>query len=200
MTILPSCTDPLMRRFLVALLFGASITLTGATAFAPRADAQEDAARATHGDMLPEAQGTVILHVSGQLARGNLFEGSKPIAEFDLDMLRHFEAKTVLTSTIWSSGQSSFRGVPLSAVLRVIGAEGRTLRLTALNDYTIDMPVSMIEAEVPILAYEMNGALLSARDKGPLWVIYPFDSESKYQNEESYSRAVWQLVRIEVLP
>lgn len=200
MPVLPSCTDPLMRRFLVAVLFGASILFSGATAGAVRADEQQGALRAGHGDMLPEAQGQVILRVSGLLERGNVVEGSKSVAEFDLDMLRHFGPKTISTSTIWSSGKIDFLGVPLSSVLRAIGAEGRTLRLTALNDYTIDMPVSMIEAEVPILAYEMNGALLSSRDKGPLWVIYPFDSVSKYQNEESYSRSVWQLVRIEVLP
>lgn len=200
MPVLRSCTDSLMRQFLFAVLFGASIAILGSMGSAVRADAQKGAAHSAGGDMLPAAQGQVILRVSGHLEHGNVVEGSKSIAEFDLDMLRHFGAKTISTSTIWSSGQIDFRGVPLAAVLRAIGAEGRTLRLTALNDYTIDMPVSMIEAEVPILAYEMNGVLLSSRDKGPLWVIYPFDSESKYQNEESYSRSVWQLVGIEVLP
>lgn len=196
MPVLRSCTVPLVRRFLLAALCGASIAILGPMASAVRADALQGAAR----KVLPAAEGQVILRISGHLEQGNVIEGSNAIAEFDLDMLRQFGAKTISTSTIWSSGQIDFRGVPLSTVLRAIGAEGRTLRLTALNDYTIDMPVSMIAAEVPILAYEMDGILLSSRDKGPLWVIYPFDSESKYQNEESYSRSVWQLVRIEVLP
>ena len=45
-----------------------------------------------------------------------------------------------------------------------------------------------------------NGGRMSVRDKGPLWIVYPFDSSEEYQAELIYSRSIWQLVRIEVLP
>ena len=37
------------------------------------------------------------------------------------------------------------------------------------------------------------------RDKGPLWIIYPYDQNTDYQTEVIYSRSIWQLDRIEVL-
>ena len=190
----------LVLKSFLSVFLGTGLTILEPMPSMARAEMQAAAAQANSGAMLPQPEGQVILRISGDLERGNIVDDTQTIAEFDLEMLRHFEAKTISTSTIWSSGRSDFLGVPLAVVLKAVGAEGRTLRLTALNDYTIDMPVEMIEAEVPILAYEMNGALLSSRDKGPLWVIYPFDNGPQYQNEESYSRAVWQLVRIEALP
>jgi hypothetical protein len=39
---------------------------------------------------------------------------------------------------------------------------------------------------------------MSLREKGPLWIIYPFDSSPEYQTELTYSRSIWQLNRIEV--
>jgi hypothetical protein len=38
------------------------------------------------------------------------------------------------------------------------------------------------------------------RDKGPVWVVFPYDLATEYQSEVVYSRSVWQMVRIEVLP
>jgi hypothetical protein len=39
---------------------------------------------------------------------------------------------------------------------------------------------------------------MSVRDKGPLWVIYPYDSDD-YRSEVIYSRSIWQLDRLEVV-
>ena len=44
----------------------------------------------------------------------------------------------------------------------------------------------------------MNGEIMSLRDKGPLWVIYPYDQNAAYRSEVTYSRSIWQLDRIEV--
>jgi hypothetical protein len=45
----------------------------------------------------------------------------------------------------------------------------------------------------------MDDRPMSVREKGPLWVIYPFDDVPEYQNETIYSRSIWQLDRIEVV-
>ena len=50
----------------------------------------------------------------------------------------------------------------------------------------------------PIIAYYTNGEEMSRRDKGPLWVVYPYDSDIAYQTELVYSRSIWQLDRISV--
>ena len=40
---------------------------------------------------------------------------------------------------------------------------------------------------------------MTLRDKGPLWVIYPFDDDPRYRSETVYFRSIWQLNRIIVM-
>jgi hypothetical protein len=49
-----------------------------------------------------------------------------------------------------------------------------------------------------MIAYLRNGNPMPLRDKGPLWIVYPFDSSSDFQSETIYSRSIWQLNRIAV--
>ena len=91
-----------------------------------------------------------------------------------------------------------FAGVSLKDFLAEIGvAEGR-LSAVAINDYAIEIPVSDAVAGGPLIAYEMNGRAMSPREKGPLWIVYPYDSNVDYQSETIYSRSIWQLARIDV--
>ncbi|RYH00603.1 oxidoreductase, partial [Salipiger sp. IMCC34102] len=39
---------------------------------------------------------------------------------------------------------------------------------------------------------------MQVRDKGPLWIVYPYDDTPEYRSEVIYSRSIWQLDRIEV--
>ncbi len=39
---------------------------------------------------------------------------------------------------------------------------------------------------------------MSVREKGPLWIVYPYSSSPEFQNEVIYSRSIWQLNRITV--
>ena len=49
-----------------------------------------------------------------------------------------------------------------------------------------------------LLAFERNGKPMSVREKGPLWIVYPYDSDAKFQSEVYYSRSIWQLDRLAV--
>jgi hypothetical protein len=51
----------------------------------------------------------------------------------------------------------------------------------------------------PIVAYLMNGEEMSIRDKGPLWVIYPYDSDADFRSEVVFTRSIWQLDRLVVI-
>jgi len=41
---------------------------------------------------------------------------------------------------------------------------------------------------------------MSLRDKGPIFVIYPFDKHPELLNEVVFSRSVWQVTEIKVTP
>ncbi len=114
----------------------------------------------------------------------------------DLDAL---DQVTITTTTIWTEGEVTFTGPSLTSVLDAAGAEGADLTLTALNDYAIEMPAPESGATYPIIATRMDGAPMSVRDKGPFWIVFPYDSDAAYQTEEVYAQSIWQLDRIEVL-
>jgi hypothetical protein len=151
----------------------------------------------TAAGMLAPPQDEVLLTVSGAIAETNTEAGE---AVFDRAMLEALDPVIIETSTIWTDGVQRFRGVPLVTLLDRLGAEGTILRALALNDYAIEIPVSDAVAGGPIIAFERNDEPMSVRDKGPLWVIYPYDAVPEYKSERIYARSIWQLVSIEVLP
>ena len=119
---------------------------------------------------------------------------------FDRDDLERMRVVSFATSTIWTEGLIAFRGVPLHDFLGALGISTGRVKLYASNDYAAEIPVAEIAADVPILAFEMDGQPMARRDKGPIWVVYPYDSSASYQNEVTYTRSIWQLERIEALP
>lgn len=143
-------------------------------------------------NVLPVPAGEVMLTVSGDIDITN----GDGVAQFDRDMLEALPSATIATSTIWTEGVVEFTGVRLKTLLDVVGATDGTLSATAINDYAVDIPVSDAVEDGPIIAYQMNGAPMSVRDKGPLWVVYPYDENPRYRTEVIYSRSIWQLDRI----
>ena len=143
---------------------------------------------------LPPPTGEVLLTISGAIA--NTTDGA--VAALDLAALKALPETTFRTGTIWTEGTIAFTGVELADLLAHVGATGTMLRAIALNDYKIEIPVSDAVDGGPIIAYLSDGEPMSVRDKGPLWIIYPYDSDAAYRAEVIYSRSVWQLDRIEV--
>ncbi len=46
---------------------------------------------------------------------------------------------------------------------------------------------------------KLNDQPMSVRDKGPLFLVYPFDLNPELYNEKYFSRSVWQIKEIEVI-
>ncbi len=145
---------------------------------------------------LAPPSGEVILTVTGQIDRTN----QNGAAALDLAQLAAMGMAEIKTSTIWTDGVQHFEGVPLATVLAAVGASGSALRVTALNEYAIDIPMTDAVPGGPLLAFRMNGVDLSPRDKGPIWLVYPYDKGGAFKQEVTYARSIWQLERIEVLP
>lgn len=97
------------------------------------------------------------------------------------------------TSTVWTDRPVKFSGPAVAAVLDAVGIAGETVQATALNDYAVDIPVSSLEDRAPIIATRIDGAPFSLREKGPLWIVYPYDSAERYRSETTYGRSIWQL-------
>ena len=143
---------------------------------------------------LPVPEGDVVLTVTGRIAETN----GTDAAHFDLAMLQAMGPVRIETTTIWTEGVQVFEGIPLARLIEEVGADGSVIAASALNDYTIEIPLSDVVPDGPILAFAQNGEPLSVRDKGPLWVVYPYDMKADYQSEVIYSRSIWQVKRMEI--
>jgi len=83
-------------------------------------------------------------------------------------------------------------------VLAAAGAKGARLQAIALNDYKVEMPVDEVAQNGAIVALRLNDRPMSVRDKGPLFVVFPFDSKPELRTERYYTRSIWQLRRLQV--
>ncbi len=145
-------------------------------------------------DDLAAPTGEILLTVTGKIGVTNQGE----TAVFDLDMLKVIGEETFKTTTPWTEGEQSFTGVSLAALMKAVGVTEGTLTAKAINDYAVEVPVADAVEDGPIIAYLQNGKPMSIREKGPLWVVYPYDVKEDYQAEVIYSRSIWQLSSIEV--
>ncbi|MCA0918695.1 MULTISPECIES: molybdopterin-dependent oxidoreductase [Halomonas] len=143
---------------------------------------------------LESPQERVILTLSGQLTSPNVDEE----AHFDARMLESLPQHDVTTGNPWIDGQSRFSGPLLRDVLAAAGAEGSELRVIAIKDYESLIPAEDAEQHDVILAMRRDGEPMRIRDKGPLFVVYPFDDEPELKTNIYFSRSVWQVARIEV--
>ena len=147
-------------------------------------------------DELAPPAGKPVLTVTGAIGTRN----TPDAAVFDLAMLRALPRASFTTGTIWTDGPVTFEGVRVKDLLAAIGATGGSLHAIALNDYAVDIPVSDATADGPIIAYAVDGHALPVRNRGPLWIVYPYDAKADYRSEVVYSRSIWQLNRIDVRP
>lgn len=144
---------------------------------------------------LDKPAGEPILSITGHITQANA--GSA--ATFDLAMLEKLDGRKAAMETPWTTGKTEFSGPYLRAVLAAAGASGKKLVVKALNDYASEVPFEDAEKLDTILAVRMNGAEMSVREKGPIFLIYPFDKDHSLYNEKYFSRSVWQIKEIEVV-
>jgi len=88
----------------------------------------------------------------------------------------------------------------MEKLMAAVGARGKTVRAVALNDYAITIPVEDFARHGVILALKRDGQYMPIRDKGPLFVIYPYDSKPELKTQIYYARSAWQVKRLEVQP
>ena len=127
-------------------------------------------------------------------------EGEETALFYDIEDLQALGSERITTSTIWTEGQIEFEGVPLARLVEELDIASGSLELTAANDYFVEISVEEAREDNGLIAYHMDGALMSTRDKGPLWLVFPFDADTKYQSETYYSKSIWQISSIKVLP
>jgi hypothetical protein len=140
---------------------------------------------------LAPPKGRVILTVSGKIHVTN--DGDT--AKFDRDMIEALGMTGFETKTPWYDKVVTFEGPLMTSLMDAVGAYGDSVVATALNDYSTTIPAADFAQFKPILALKRDGAYLTVRDKGPLFVVYNYDSNSELKQQKYYSRSAWQVAQ-----
>lgn len=151
-------------------------------------------ARRASAASLPPPSGEVLLRVTGSITATN----APGAALLDEAQLMAWGPGRLRTGTPWSEGESDFEGVFGDRLLAGLGAGGTTLRCSALNDYHVDIPTAELRAYPVLFALRRDGVLLSPRDQGPVWVIYPWTQHPELDDRVHRQRSIWQLTEIDV--
>eukprot|EP01030_Chromulinospumella_sphaerica_P009454 gene9454-9264_t len=128
---------------------------------------------------LDKPTGTVVLTVEGNISAPN--QGAK--AQFDMPMLEKLPQHTFTTRTPWYPDAVTFTGPLLRDVLAAAGSKGNAITAVALNDYKTEIPMDDVHRHEVIVARLMNNRPMPIREKGPLFIIYPFDTKTELRTE-----------------
>lgn len=143
-------------------------------------------------DRLPSPKAAPILTIGGAVGLTNV--GAE--AHFDREMLEAMGMVTIATSTPWFDGVVRFDGIPLARILATVDAQGKEVVAIALNDYRTTIPLSDIEEHGAVLAIKRNGEYMPVSEKGPLFIVYPYDKDPQLHSQKFYAQSVWQLKRL----
>lgn len=143
---------------------------------------------------LPKPVGKVLLTLSGNIENTN--EDGKAV--FDIASLEKLGTVSFQTTSPWYNGRTTFTGISLQKLMDYVGANGSVVKVTALNDYTTVIPLSDFKKYNVILALKINGEYMRIRDKGPLFIVYPYDSIPELNNQIFYSRSAWQVSSMKI--
>lgn len=159
-----------MLSFLKVLLVGSTLALGAITAQAA-------------------GSGKVVLTVSGKVTSGNA-------VDFTIAELEALGTSSITTSSPWEPDKITFEGVPLAVLMQAVGARGDKVAILALNKYRTEVPITDFIDHGVILASRKNGEPMPINDKGPLFVIYPFDEKPELNTEIYHARSAWQVRQI----
>jgi hypothetical protein len=143
---------------------------------------------------LPRPTGPVILTVEGAITHTN----APGVAEFDLPLLEQLGLVHLRTWTPWTDGECDFEGVPAQRLMELVGATGSTVRASALNDFESSIPLADFERYPVLLATRVEGKPLEVRDKGPIWIVYPWSEAPELDDLPTRRKSVWQLKSLRV--
>jgi hypothetical protein len=149
---------------------------------------------AVQAQALDEPKERVVLSVSGKIGVKNAGE----MALFDMKMLEALPQHSFTTNTPWYERPVKFTGPLLADVLAAVKASGSVVKAVALNDYEISIPVTDTTEHKVIVARLLDDKPMAVRDKGPLFVVYPFDDSAALRSSIYYERSIWQLHALEI--
>lgn len=132
------------------------------------------------------------------LIEGRSLKGGVSQLTLDFLTLDRLPQRSFTTNTPWVKQPQTFSGPLLRDVLATAGAVGSNIKAVALNDYQINIPVDDAQKFDVVVALRIDGKPIPVRERGPFFVIYPFDQHPELRAVRYYERSIWQLKSLRV--
>lgn len=149
--------------------------------------------------------GVVMAPVSPVAAQADILltvtAGAGEPRQMDLAALDALPQTEFATRTQWTEGKTTFSGPTLKEVLELADPDltkNSVVHLLAANQYEVTLDMNLLEDDTPIIASRRDGKTFGTRQNGPLWVVFPYELDAKYQTESVYSASIWQLIEIRI--
>ena len=140
------------------------------------------------------ASDEVVVEVSGNITPPN----GSDVLYITREVIESLPQATITTSNHITSVPVKYRGPLFTDLLTSVSAKGDTVIVTAWDDYLAEIPIVDLKTYGVILATHEDGEQLSIENRGPLFVVFPFDHFPDIRNDLYYNKSVWQIKSIEV--
>ena len=148
------------------------------------------------GDPIPTPKGKVILSIYG-LSPGS--PKKRPV-KLDREVMEMMGTIRYTSKNRWYDRPNTFEGVLGSQFLDVLGVSEKatSMRMRALNDYVVEVPISDFRKWPVMLALKKDGVYMTVREKGPVWIVYPNHLYPELGKQPYTARWIWQLKEISI--
>jgi len=147
------------------------------------------------GDAIPKPTGDTILTVTGKIGAAN--DGDKIV--MDLATIESVGLVDYKVSDPFENKDVTFRGVLMTDLLNLwkVDKSATTLVMIALNDYSVDVPMTDFQQYPIIFALQEDGTYMPVSTRGPAMLVYPYNN-FQFDHEKYNDRWIWQIKSINV--
>ena len=144
---------------------------------------------------IPAPTGAATLTMTGRIAATNAATG----VELDLATIERMGLIRYTVRDPWLEQDLEFTGVLVTDLLAAVGAasDATSLKITALDDYQVDISLADLKRWPIMLATQTGGAPMSIEDKGPTRIVFPADPGIDTVRYKDFW--IWQIKTIEVV-
>ncbi len=153
------------------------------------------------GGALP-AVGLADAHLA--ISVGPYPDGTVHAHDYSVEALADWPMTQFTTSTVWTEGVYTYKGILLWDLLVRLGIDPSEWRgrisLHAIDGYSATLGYAQVSPNAPIVAIYRNGRLMPRRARGPFWLLFPYDDDPAFRQETIYALSVWQIERMSIEP
>lgn len=135
------------------------------------------------------AEAEIVLTVSGH----SKISGLREVHEFELAELESLGMKSFITKIPSLPGEHFVSGPLVRDLMSKVDLAGSKAIAVALDNYSVEIPLSDFYSYDVILASKIDGQSLSVRERGPIWIIYPLHQNPELDDPLFDAKSIWQL-------